>query len=69
MYWPWTSPHILSGASSSRSMGWDKMIGLTVVHRSLISGSEMDASVPGGLPRRERRRLVMDCIGSICCVC
>ena len=65
MYCPWTSPHILRGASSSRSMGCERMIGLTVVQMSFISGSEMETSVPGGLPRRERRRLVMDCIGSI----
>lgn len=64
MYWPWTSPHILRGASSSRSIGWLRTMGLTLLQISFISDSEMDASVPGGEPRRERRRLDMDCIGS-----
>lgn len=39
-------------------------MGRTLVMMSLISVSEMDASVPGGDPRRERRRLVKFWIGS-----
>ena len=63
MYWPWTSPQILRGASSSSSMGCERRMGLTRLHISLISSSEMEARVPGGLPRRASRRLQMHWIG------
>jgi len=46
-------------------MGWDRMMGRTRVVRSLISVSDMPAWVPGGEPRRERRRWVIDFIGSV----
>lgn len=35
-------------------------MGLTRLHISLISVSDMEASVPGGLPRRDSRRLRSD---------
>src|SRR3989338_5497936 len=50
LYWPWTSPHSCTGASTSTSIGWLMKISRDIMTRKLTSSSCNGQSVarPGG---------------------